>query len=106
MVFGSGAPVKSERFFLGLESTKGNQPTLDLGGTGWIDGTEVPISYLISADIKEPKITQPSIVKTKNPDGSERWQISGDPAKVREIVAGKLRKQTQLGKTLSADDGT
>jgi hypothetical protein len=77
MVFGSGAPVKSEQFFLGLESTKGNQPTLDLGGTGWIDGTEVPISYLISADIKEPKITQPSIVKTKNPDGSERWQIIG-----------------------------
>jgi hypothetical protein len=60
-------PARSERFFLGLESTKGNQPTLDLGGTGWIDGTEVPISYRISADFKELKIAQPSIVKTKNP---------------------------------------
>jgi hypothetical protein len=99
-------PVRSDRFFLGLESTKGNKPTLDLGGTGWIDGKEVPISYLISADSKGLKIAEPKIVKTPNSDGSEQWQISGDPAKVREIIEGKLRKQMKLGKTMTLQDGS
>lgn len=99
-------PVQSQRFFLGLESTKGNKPTLDLGGTSWIDGKEVPISYLISGDRKELMIAEPKIVKTPNSDGSEYWQISGAPAKVREIIEGKLRKQMKLGKTMTLQDGS
>ena len=51
--------VRAKRFFLGLESNKGNAPTLDLGGTGWIDGKEVPISYVISGETKELKIVKP-----------------------------------------------
>ena len=99
-------PVRSRRFFLGLASTKGNEPTLDLGGTGWIDGDEVPISYKISAGNKELKLAEPRIVKTPHPDGSEHWQVSGDPVKVREVIEGKLRKQTKLGKALRLQDGT
>jgi hypothetical protein len=97
--------VRVKRFFLGLESTGGNEPSLDLGGIGTIDGKEVPISYLIQRDTRELKIAAPVIVKTKNPNGTERWQVSGDPAKVREIIEGKLRKQLKLGKTLTSDDG-
>src|SRR5208337_1324841 len=89
-------PVRINRFFLGLESTKGNQPTIDLDGKGWIDGKEVPISYSISADSKDLKIAEPKVVKTQISDGSEQWQVSGDPAKVREIIEGKLRKQMKL----------
>jgi hypothetical protein len=99
-------PVRSKRFFLGLKSTKGNEPTLDLGGTGWIDGNEAPISYLISSDSKELKIAEPKIVKTRKSEGSEHWQVSGDPAKVREIIEGKLRKQMKLGKTMTLQDGS
>jgi HNH endonuclease len=99
-------PVRSKRFFLGLESTKGNEPTLDLGGTGWIDGQEVPISYLISAESNEFKIAEPKIVKRPNADGSEHWRVSGDPAKVREIIEGKLRKQMRLGKVMTLEDGS
>jgi hypothetical protein len=99
-------PVRCSRFFLGLKSGKGNEPTLDLGGRGWLDGKEVPISNLISAGSKELKIAEPTIVKTPSPDGSERWQISGDPAKVREIIEGKLRKQLKLGKTMTQQDGS
>lgn len=98
-------PVRSERFFLGLDSTKGNEPTLDLGGTGWIDGKEVRISYLISPDSKQLKIGEPRVVKTPRPDGSEQWQVSGDPAQVREIIEGKLRKQMKLGKTMTLQNG-
>jgi hypothetical protein len=99
-------PVRSKRFFLGLKSAKGKEPTLDLGGTGWVDGKEVPISYLISADSKQLKIAEPTIVKTPNSDGSEHWRVSGDPAKVREIIEGKLRKQMKLGKTMTLQDGS
>ena len=99
-------PVRSQRFFLGLKSAKGNEPTLDLGGRGRIEGEEVPISYLISADSKELKIAEPKIVKTPTPDGSERWQVSGDPAKVREIIEGKLRKHMKLGKRITLKDGS
>lgn len=99
-------PVRCDRFFLGLESTKGNEPTLDLGGIGWIDGKEVSISYLISAKDKDLKIAEPTIVKTPSADGSEHWLVSGDPAKVREIIEGKLRKQMKLGKTMTLQDGS
>jgi len=99
-------PVRCKRFFLGLASAKGNEPTLDLGGTGWIGGEEVPVSRLISADHDELKIAKPRIVKAPNPDGSERWDVSGDPALVRGIVEGKLRKQMKLGKTTTLHDGT
>jgi len=99
-------PVRSARFYLGLDSTKGNSPTLDLGGTGWIDGREVSVSHLISRNRNEFKIAKPTIIKTPKPDGSERWQIHGDPAMVRSIVEGKLRSQMRLGKTLTTLDGT
>jgi hypothetical protein len=98
-------PVRSKRFFLGLESTSGNQPSIDLGGMGTIENKEVPISYFIQGDTKELKIAKPSIVKSKNADGTERWQVSGDPAQVRQIIEGKLRKQSNLGKTLTSDEG-
>jgi hypothetical protein len=98
-------PVRSARFYLGLDSGKGNRPTLDLSGTGWIDGREVRVSHVISSDRNEFKIADPTITKTPNPDGSERWQIHGDPATVRSIVEGKLRKQTKLGKTVTTSDG-
>jgi hypothetical protein len=103
--FANFFPVQGKRFFLGLESTKGNSPTLDLGGTGWIDGKEVAISYVISGGRKELKIATPQIVKRPTFDGNEHWQIFGDPAKVREIIAGKLQKQTKLGKTTTLQDG-
>lgn len=99
-------PVRSKRFFLGLESAKENEPTLDLGGTGWFDGNEVPISCLISADSNDLQIAKPKIVKTPNSDGSVHWQVSGDPAKVREIIEGKLRKQMKRGKTMTLQDGS
>ena len=99
-------PVRAKRFFLGLESNKGNAPTLDLGGIGWIDGKEVPISYVISSETKELKIAKPNIIKTANDDGTEHWQVSGDPAQAREILEGKLRKQLALGKTITFEDGS
>ena len=99
-------PVRSKRFSLGLESTKGNEPTLDLGGHGWIDDNEVSISYRISADSRELKLAEPKIVITENSDGTERLQVSGDPAKVREIIEGKLRKQMKQGKAMTLQDGT
>ena len=58
--------MRVNRFFLGLESTKGNQPTIDLGGKGWINGKEVPISYSISADSKDFKIAEPRLLKDAN----------------------------------------
>lgn len=99
-------PVSAKRFFLGLESNKGNTPTLDLGGTGWIDGKEVPISYVISGEMKELKIAKPSVIKTAKGDGSEHWQVSGDPEQARKILEGKLRKQIALGKTVTLEDGS
>jgi HNH endonuclease len=98
-------PVRSARFLLGLASTKGNGPTLDLSGTWWMDGKEVRVSHTISPGRNEFKIADPTITKTPTPDGSERWQIHGDPATVRSIVEGKLRKQTKLGKTVTTPDG-
>jgi hypothetical protein len=98
-------PVRAKRFFLGLESTSGNDPSIDLGGVGWIDGKEVPISYFVRGESKELKIAEPTIVKTQNADGTEHWQVSGDPAQVREIIEGKLRKQLKLGKTMTSEDG-
>ncbi len=98
--------VRSKRFFLGLESNKGNAPTLDLGGTGWIAGKEVPISYVISGETKELKIAKPSVIKTAKENGIEHWQISGDPIQAREILEGKLRKQIALGKNVTLEDGT
>lgn len=98
--------VRAKRFFLGLESNKGNAPTLDLGGVGWIDGKEVPISYIITGEKKELKIGKPSVIKTPNGDGTEHWEVSGDPAQARQILEGKLRKQMALGKTVTLEDGT
>lgn len=72
-------PIQAKRFFLGLESTKGNAPVLDLGGTGWIDGRETPISYLITGESKELKVGKPTVVKTPGENGQERWKVSGDP---------------------------
>jgi hypothetical protein len=83
--FMTSFPVASKRFFLGLESHNGNPPTFDLGGTGWVDDKEVPISYLISATTKELKIARPNIIRAPREDGSEQWHVSGDPAEVRRI---------------------
>jgi hypothetical protein len=99
-------PIQAKRFFLGLESTKGNAPVLDLGGKGWIDGKETPISYRITAESKELKVAKPSVVKTLGENGQENWQVSGDPAKVMEILKGKVRKQMAAGKTVTLEDGT
>ena len=96
--------VSTRRFFLGLESTSGNEPSVDLGGKGWIAGREVPLSHLITEKSRKPKIAKPTIVK-KQTDGSEEWQISGDPRMVAEILQGKLRKQTMLGKTITLKSG-
>lgn len=98
-------PVRSKRFFLGLESTGSNEPTLELGGKGWVDGKEIPISYSITKDTKELKIAKPHVEKTQTSNG-EQWQISGDPAKVREMLEGKLRKQIEKGKTVTLQDGS
>ncbi len=98
-------PIRSKRFFLGLESTSGNEPSIDLGGIGWINGKEVRISYVVQGESKELKIAEPAIVKTSNADGTEHWQVSGDPVQVREIIEGKLRKQLKLGKTMTSEDG-
>lgn len=104
--FANSFTVRAKRFFLGLESTKGNSPTLDLGGTGWVDGKEVPISYLISEQGKELKIGKPAVVKTPGDDGTEHWHVSGEPGQVRNIIEGKLRKQLALGKTITIEDGS
>jgi hypothetical protein len=98
--------IRAKRFFLGLESNKGNAPTLDLGGVGWIDGKEVPISYIISGETKDLKIGKPSVIKTTNDDGTEHWEVSGDPAQARQILEGKLRKQMALGKSVTLEDGS
>jgi HNH endonuclease len=98
-------PVRSKRFFLGLRSTGGKEPTLELGGKGLIGGKEVPVSYSITKDTKELKIAKPEIKKTPTTSG-EHWQISGDPAQVREILKGKLRKQIEKGKTITLQDGS
>lgn len=97
-------PVRSKRFFLGLQSTAGNDPSLDLGGKGWIDGKEVPISYSITKNSRELKIAKPTIVKTRTGE-SEEWRISGDPRMVAEILQGKLRKQTAQGKRITLKNG-
>jgi hypothetical protein len=99
-------PLQATRYFLGLESTKGNAPTLKMRGIGWINGKEVPMSYLISGETRELKITRPSVVKTPVNDGHEHWQVSGDPRKAREILEGKLRKQMAGGKAITLEDGT
>ncbi len=99
-------PIQAKRFFLGLESTKGNAPVLDLGGTGWIDGRETPISYLITGESKELKVGKPTVVKTLGENGQEHWKVSGDPVKVMEILKGKVRKQIALGKTVTLENGT
>lgn len=99
-------PVRCARFFLGLKSTNDNAPTMDLSGRGWIGGKEVAISNLISAGESNLKIAVPKIMKTPSDDGREYWQVSGDPAKVREIIEGKLRKQVEIGKTVTREDGT
>jgi hypothetical protein len=98
--------VGAMRFFLDLESNKANAPKLDLGGTGWIDGKEVPISYVISGKMKKLKIAKSSIIKTAKGNGTEHWQLSGDPTQVRKILEGKLRKEVALGKTLTLEDGS
>ena len=98
-------PIRAKRFFLGLKSTSGNEPMLDLGGIGKIAGEDVLISYLIQSDASELKVAEPKLVKTMNPDGSEHWKVTGDPVKVRKIIEGKLRKQLKVGKTLTSDDG-
>jgi hypothetical protein len=98
-------PIQSRRFSLGLRSTNGKPPTLDFSGMGWIAGKEVPISYRVSEGNRQLKIDRPQLVKTMGSDGNEVWQIFGDPDKVREIIEGKLRKQTALGKTITLQDG-
>lgn len=97
--------VRSKRFFLGLESTSGNPPTLDLSGVTWIDGKETPISYLIRGDKKDLKLSHPSVERTSQ-GTSEQWQISGDPTAVRRILEGKIRQQSSLGKTVTLSDGS
>lgn len=97
--------VRSKRFFLGLESTSGNPPTLDLSGVTWINGKETPISYLIRGDKSDLKLSRPSIERTSAGE-SEQWQVSGDPAAVRKILEGKIRKQSSLGKTVTLSDGS
>ena len=98
--------IRAKRFFLGLESNKGNPPTFDLGGTGWINGMEVPVSYLISEKTKDLRLSKPLISKTVSGKGAEHWHIFGDPAQVRQILEGKLRKQMSLGKSITLDDGS
>lgn len=97
--------IRSKRFLLGLESTSGNPPTLDLGGVTWIDGKETSISYLVRGDNKELKLSRPSIERTPDGEG-EQWQISGDPAAVRRILEGKIRKQSSRGKAVTLSDGS
>lgn len=97
--------VRSKRFFLGLESTSGNPPTLDLSGVTWIDGKETPISYMIRGDRKELRLSRPSIERIPAGEG-EKWQISGDPIVVRKILEGKIRKQSSRGKTVTLSDGS
>lgn len=99
-------PIRSKRFFLGLESAKGNAPTLDLSGNSSIGGKEVELSYAISQEGKELKIAKPIISKSVGADGREHWQILGDPAKAREVVVGLIRKRAAAGKTVSLNDGT
>jgi HNH endonuclease len=97
--------IRSKRFFLGLESTSGNPPSLDLSGVTWIDGKETPISYLIQGDEKELRISRPSIKRTATEKG-EHWEVSGSPEQVRKIIEGKIRKQSAQGKTVTLSDGS
>lgn len=98
-------PVRAKRFLFGLESTRGKAPTIDLGGKGWIDGKEVPISYSVTHEGKKLKISRPDVKKMPIA-GGEEWQISGDSAKVGQILTGKLRQQIAEGKTITLKDGT
>lgn len=73
-------PIRSKRFFLGLESTSGNEPSIDLGGIGWIDGRQVRISYIVQGEAKRLKIAEPTIVRKPNADGTERWHVRDVPS--------------------------
>ncbi len=97
-------PVRSERFFLGLKGTDGTPPTLDLGGTTYLQGREVALKNLIGPDGKDMRLTGRVIERTSTADG-EHWNLSGSPEAIRKALAGKIQDQAAKGKWVKNDKG-
>jgi hypothetical protein len=97
-------PVRSERFFLGLEGTDGTRPTLDLSGTGYIDGEEVDIRYVVGPKGKDMRITSREIIRTRTENG-EHWETKGSPIAIRQALEGKIMSQAAQGKWVKTEKG-
>lgn len=97
--------VRSERFFLDLEGTDGTKPTLNLSGTGYVDGNEVDLRFVVGPNGKEMKITSRTITKTPTEDGQQRWEFKGSPEAIRKALEGKIKEQAALGKWVTNDRG-
>ena len=97
-------PVRSERFFLGLEGTDGTLPTLDLSGNTWVQGRELELKSVIGPDGNGMRLTGREIVRTPKGDG-ERWDLRGSPEAIRKALAGKIQDQASKGKWVKTDKG-
>jgi HNH endonuclease len=97
-------PVRSGRFFLGLKGTDGTPPTLDLGGTTYLQGREVALKNLIGPDGKDMRLTGRVIERTSTTDG-EHWNLSDSPEAIRKALAGKIQDQAAKGKWVKNDKG-
>jgi hypothetical protein len=97
-------PVRSERFFLGLEGTDGTLPTLDLSGITWVQGRELELKNVIGPDGKDMRIIGREIIRTPKGD-SERWDLRGSPNAIRKALAGKIQDQASKGKWVKTDKG-
>jgi hypothetical protein len=97
-------PVRSERFFLGLEATDGTPPTLELSGITYVQGREMDLRNVIGPDGKDMRITGREIIRTTTDDG-ERWELRGSPEAIRKALAGKIQDQASKGKWVRNDKG-
>lgn len=97
--------VNTDRYFLDLKSHRG-KPTIDLSGRSMIDGKERKLEYTIRGGEKMMKIAGASVERTRNPDGTERVQVSGDPEDARRILLAQLAAAEQAGKTLRDEEGS
>jgi hypothetical protein len=97
-------PVRSERFFLGLEGTDGTLPTLDLSGVTHVHGREMDLRNVIGPGGKDIRITGREITRTST-KGGERWDLTGGLDPIRKALAGKIQDQASKGKWVKSDRG-
>jgi hypothetical protein len=97
-------PVRSERFFLGLNGTDGTPPTLDMSGVTYLQGREMQLRNVLGPDGKDTRITSREIERIPMGE-SERWNMKGSPEAIRKALAGKIRDQASKGKWVKNDRG-